>query len=128
MEISRDALLRVVKATRLAYRFAGDLQKALYMSEKPWTVPDEIAGELIVAMFLMSGEKQGVDDDFIDSETIQLLKSNLSDGEVTDRLITMHDGIRQPAPNTISKEALDVLHSVNGGYKYTPEGEWTEGE
>lgn len=133
MEISRDALLRVVKSARLAYRMAGDIQKL--MTEKAWTVADSIFGELADAIYDMLNEK-GTVNEFQNSTTYRLLTGDLSDEAVTDFII-MKSKLEQrifgmknedtvlPKPQIMSKEQWTELHKKNGGYKSTPEGEFS---
>lgn len=128
MTIERDALLRVVKATRMSMNLAEATQK-LFVDEAPWSVADEIAGQLADALFKFSHDKA---ERFSDSTTMRLLKGDLSDDAVTDWFFMMYriDERRnrqeepvQPAPNVISKEELQELYKNNGGYM-SPEGEW----
>ena len=132
MEISRDALLRVVRASRLAYRMAGDIQKL--MTEKTWTVADSIFGELADAIYDMLNEK-GTVNEFMTSTTYRLLTGDLSDEAVTDFIIMKsrlehrvremkNENVDLPAPQIMSKEQWEELYKKNGGYKSTPEGEF----
>ena len=132
MEISRDALLRVVKGTRMSLRLAENM-KALLINKKSGTWADEISGQLSDAVFTMIDEKLHVGQTFEDSMTMRILNGDMSDGAVTDWIMTM-DRVRrrhlnpapaedeQPsAPHTISKERLNELYEQNGGYRYTQE-------
>ena len=133
MEISRDALLRVVKSARFAYRMAGDIQKL--MTEKTWTVADSIFGELADAIYDMLNEK-GTVNEFMTSTTYRLLTGDLSDEAVTDFIIMKsrlehrvremkNENVDLPSPQIMSKEQFDELYKKNGGYKSTPEGEFS---
>lgn len=129
MTIERNALLSVVKAARMALRLAEDTQK-LFVDKAPWSVADEIAGQLADALFKFSHDKA---ERFSDSTTMRLLKGDLNDGAVTDWFLMMYriderrnkqEEPEQPAPNVISKEELQDLYKNNGGY-VSPEGDWT---
>ena len=133
MEISRDALMRVVKAARLACRMAGDIQKL--MTEKTWTVADSIFGELADAIYDMLNEK-GTVNEFTTSTTYRLLTGDLSDEAVTDFIIMKsrlehrvremkNENVDLPSPQIMSKEQFDELYKKNGGYKSTLKGEFS---
>ena len=126
MEIERDALLRVVKATRMAMKLAEDTQK-LFMDNGQWTVADEIAGRLQDALFQMSHDK--ADCPFNKSTTMQVLTSGLDDEAATDWFRMMYrmserlHGMEpekepeQPKPQTIKQEDAYEMYLQNGGYK-----------
>ena len=127
MEISRDAMLRVVKAARMADKLAQDT-KALLMDRNGWTVADEISGFLDDALFNMIGEKLEPGQDFAnDSVTMMLIRSKLSDAEVTDEFISIAEENKPklPKPNLVSRDEFNAMVRKFGGYKAeTPEGEW----
>ena len=133
MEISRDALLRVVKAARMAIKAAETMQ-SLMVEKGGWTWADEIAGQLLDSLFKMSGEQLAVGKDFNkDSMTMRLLTGDMTDGAVADWFIMMskirnkitEETVNQPKPQIVSKEDEQRMYVQSGGYKYTPEGEWT---
>ena len=112
MEISRDALLRVVKATRQSMRFA-EIIGSMLIDHSGWTLPDETAGNLKDALFDMLGESLAPGQQFNDSTTERLLTGDMSDEAVAD-FILMKNRINeriveQPKPNTITKEKLQKL-------------------
>jgi len=130
MEIERDALLQVVKATRMALRLAESTQK-LFLDKAPWSVADEISGQLADALFKVSHDK--ADRPFGDSTTMRLLKGDLSDEAVTDWFYMMYRIDKRlnqqeepvlPKPQTMNKEDVRTMYNANGGYM-SPEGEWT---
>lgn len=126
MEITRDAIMRVVKAARTAQKLADDIRK-LTNDFRSVNVGDDIAGLLADALNMINGEKQGITDEFSDSRTYTwLFRSAMSDGEVTDEFIRMarENGPKIPKPNLISREQFDEMMKSSGGYRYTPEGEW----
>lgn len=129
MEISKDALLRIVKATRASIRLAGETRK-LYGVNGSWTVLDEIAALMCDALQMISGEVLTEKEDFIrDSVVMKLLNGKLaSDEEVAELLADMAE-VRIPAPVVTSLEETEKMYRENGGYKNplteTPEGEWT---
>lgn len=129
MELSRDALLRVVKATRMTMKMAEDMQKLL-LDKNSRTFADEIAGFLKDALFITIGETETKN--FDDSMTMRLLTSDMSDGAVADYIIMMHklrkhiepEEVQQPKPQIASKESMQRMYVQSGGYQYTPEGEF----
>lgn len=132
MEIKKDALLRVVKATRMSMRMA-ECMKGLLADENAWTTADMIAGFLKDALFCIAGEELTVGENFLEnSMTMRLLTGDMDDESVTDWFIMM-DNIRNrhlkpqgeelPKPQTMSKEDMRSLYQKNGGYM-TPEGDW----
>lgn len=114
MEISRDALLRVVKATRQSMRFA-EIIGSMLIDHSGWTLPDEAAGNLKDALFDMLGESLGPGQQFKDSTTERLLTGDMSDEAITDfilmknRLSDRIGTVEQPKPNTITSEQLQKL-------------------
>lgn len=125
MEIQRDALLRVVKAARLSLRMAEDM-KNLLVCHNSRTIPDDISGQLCDALFYMCHEKLESSQDFIrDSETMKLLKSRMSDVDVTDALIQLEKKNAIHVPCTFSREEFNANYEKVGGYRYQiPEGDW----
>ncbi len=111
--MNKDALLRVVKAARMSLKLAEDTKKLL-VNERQQTWADEIAGLLSDALFHFSGDYIGPKQDFErDSRTMNLLRSNLSDGAVTEEFIAM---VQQPRPVFTSPEEFKDLYHRNGGY------------
>lgn len=129
MEISRDALMRVVKATRMSMNLAEAIQR-LMLDKSSRTFADEIAGFLKDALFITIGESETKN--FDDSMTMRLLTSDMSDGAVADYIIMMNkirkhidtEEVQQPKPQTMSKESVQRMYVQSGGYQYTPEGEF----
>lgn len=116
MNISRDALSRVVSATRRVHNISGVI--ATLTNATSENLADHACGELADALFLISGERGS--DDFNCSRTYNLLFSScLSNEEVADELIRMADANKpkQPAPILMTQEEYDALYG-------TPEGEW----
>ena len=130
MEVERDALLRIVKATRLAMKLAEDTRKL--MVEECTTVADRIAGDLEDALFDMIHDKNP--GDFKDSTTDKLLNGPIDDEGVTDTFIMfykvnermdriMQGEAEQPKPQVASEDDFLKMYKKNGGYM-TPEGDW----
>jgi len=125
MEITRDALLRVVKAARVSMKVAETLNQ-LSLEKKSWTWADEIVGGLADALFMMAGETLTPKQDFFDdSQTIRLLKSDMSDGAVTDWFCMMErlnkrtartEEIEQPKPHIFSAEEVERMSKQPGSY------------
>lgn len=124
MEITKDALLRIVKAARLSMSVAENMQRFLTGKGRTWA--DEVEGELEDALFLLCKDHIPEGKDFSASQTMLLLNSDMSDSAVADWIVMM-DKIRtkMPSPNLMSKEETKELYRKNGGYAYTPEGEFT---
>lgn len=120
MEITRDALLRIVKAARAATRLAEDMNKLL-ISQGRDTWADFIEGELADALCEFGGEVLEPHQDFIrDSHTMALLTDpDLSDEEVTAAFIGMHRAHHpeQPKPHFISRD--EMQKQANAGYGYS---------
>lgn len=128
MEITRDALLRVVKSARMADRLARDT-KALLRDQNSWTVADDISSFLDDAIFLMVGEKLDPRQDFVrDSVTMKLIRAeDMSDEEVTEEILRMAEknAPKQPKPNLISRDKFNEMVERCGGYRAgMSEGEW----
>lgn len=132
MEITRDALLRIVKATRMSMALAETLQN-LVVGKGRSTWADEIAGFLKDAVFMMSKEELPSGKSYDDSMTNRILTGDLDDADVTDWILWKNriydrvnpDGkaVQQPAPNIMKPEDMQKLYRKNGGY-LSPEGEW----
>lgn len=126
MEINREVLLRIVKATRASMRMAEDM-RALLVRNNGSTCADEIYGHLVDAVFLISGEVLRPGQSFDDSNTVRILKSDMDDRSCADWFLMM-DKIRkhigepeevwQPVPQTIDPEELAKLRKQNGGYGF----------
>lgn len=129
MNISRDALLKIVRAARAAQKLADNIRH-LTGNSPVENMADSIAGQLADALNMMNGEKLGVADDFRDSRTYTwLYRSAMTDEEVADEFIRMakENEPKMPKPNLISRvQFLDMVRQF-GGYpdlNSTPEGEW----
>ena len=126
MEITRDALMRVVKAARAALSLAETLSKSMdsiLNRRGTTTVADDIAGNLADALFQLSGEKLEPKQDFFnDSQVMGLLMGPRSDDYVTREIEEMHDeATKAPVPQTISAEHIREMFKKNGGYMRMPE-------
>lgn len=99
MEISRETMIKIVKATRLSLRVVEAFE--MLMPSTPMeNVPDWIAGNLMDALFEMCGENLRSDQDFEkDSKTMKILLSEeLADDEATDEFIRMAWENARPKP------------------------------
>ena len=131
MEISRDALLLVIKATRMSMKMT-EAMEAFMIDKKSWTLADEVSAHLKDALFITIGEPENVEKNFEDSMTVRLLTSDMSDGAVADYIIMMNkirkhieqEEVQQPKPQIASKESMQKMYVQSGGYQYTPEGEF----
>ena len=89
MEISKDALLRVVKAARTSLRVSETMRELL--TGKHETYVDHISDALVDALFEISGEKDTTDRCVLDSATMNLLKGDYTDETVMHLIIGMHE-------------------------------------
>lgn len=134
MKISRDALVRVVRAARKTMKMANTMQ-GLMAEKNMETVADIIFGDLADALFYISGETL-VNKSFDESTVMRLLNGDMDDESVADWLIMMSrieerirsgeekkEEVVQPKPCTFSREEFMNTLQRNGGYT-TPEGEW----
>ena len=133
MEISKDAILRVVHAERLAKEVADGL-RMLMSDQSSETKADVLVDNLRDAIFLMAEGNYEHCDDILSSDAMKILEGNMSDEPVADWLIAMDnlhkrmensEEVQQPKPHTLKAEDVEKLYQKSGGYHYnTPEGEW----
>lgn len=134
MEISKDALMRVIKATRLSMKLAEDTQK-LFAEKGSESVADIIAGELADSIYLISNEHLAQTGNFSDSQTMQILKSDIDEKtaaelfEIRNRVygsvFKRKEEPEQPKPHTFERTDFKKMYEQFGGYSHeTPEGEW----
>ena len=122
MEISRDALLRVIRAARDAKRLADILQNIMSMGCHD-TIADRVYGDLADALQMMNRETLDKGTDFGDSRTYTwLFRSSMSDEEVAAEFMRMAGEPKKPA--LMSLEEFDALVQKLGSNAETPEGEW----
>ena len=119
-------------------RLADGISEVL--TRNGFTVVDDVVGFLQDALYTISNEKERngekAEDNFDDSMTMRLLKSDMDDKSVTDWFFMMESintkinaikpqDIQLPPPQIMSKEDMSELYKKNGGYM-SPEGEWTK--
>ena len=124
MEISRDALSRVIKAARMAHDMAETIREMTCGTCR--NKADDISGILEDALFDMNGEKLGVKDDFSESKTYQwLFGCSVPEDRIAGEFIRMaeENKPKQPKPNLINRDQFNAMLKRAGGYS-TPEGEW----
>lgn len=131
MEIGREAVKPIVKAARMAMRLADDLHPIL-MEKHGQTWADEIWGQLADALFIMSNEKLAPGQNFNESNTMLMLKSDNSDGAVADWFIMMDkirkrvselEEVQQPKPQIMEADEVEKLRKQNGGVQYVWDAE-----
>ncbi len=149
MEISEQALARIVSGTRIVMQAEDDMQKFVYGSG---TVLDEARGFLCDGLFLFSGEELKNEEDFdTDSRTMKALRSVLPDVVVAetignlnkehhpDQSLVCTEEPEMPKPFFFRKKTEDMVRQGGGyaagvgyippekanGPKSTPEGEWS---
>ena len=117
MNFERDAILRIVTATRLSMNLANMLSPIAMDSE---TTADRIWGLLGDALFSATGDTNE-HNDFFRTQTYKFLASDdMTDEEVADEFIRMawwRNAVRQPGPILMTDAERNVLYG-------TPEGEW----
>ena len=133
MEISKDAILRVVHAERLAKEVADGL-RMLTSDQSSETKADVLVDNLRDAIFLMAEGNYEHCDDILSSDAMKILEGNMSDLAVTEWMIendrirkrvSEPEEVQQPRPHTLKAEDVEKLYQKSGGYHYnTPEGEW----
>jgi hypothetical protein len=135
LEISKSALLKLVRAARMSLRLADDMKK-LTENGNGLTVADNISGELNDALSLIVGERLSPEQDYLkDSFVLRFLKSNMGDGQVMQAFCAAiawdeargaeGEEVRQPAPVITERRRMRQMVRENGGYLHeTPEGEW----
>lgn len=113
-----ETLTLIIKATRLSLRLADDMQRMLMIGAEN-TIADEIAGFLGDALFRFIGEDPEMCDNFYESETIKLLKSEMPDGDVAREI--MNRQAKLPAPNVNRPDPREA-YAKNGGYIFRKDG------
>ena len=119
----RDALLRVVKAARIAAALAEHTGK-LMVDGSGWSWADEIAANLAEALYIYSGEELGDDKDFLTESKVACMirDAELSDMQMAIAIRLMH------SENTTCRPVISAAGQMPDrevGYHYTPEGEFT---
>lgn len=126
MEISRDSILRVIKATRMSLSMADDMRK-LMVNPKGRTFADVIAGFLSDAVFTFCGEKLRIGQDFFDSRTMKILTDKRAgDDEALREIMRIYrdNHPEQPKPHFTDREEMKKQAAQGCGYM-APEGDWT---
>ena len=121
MNFERDAILRVVMATRLSMNLANMLSPIAMDSE---TIADRIFGLLGDTLFYATRDTNE-HNDFYRTQTYKLLTSDdITDEQATDAFIEMagRNTVRQPEPILMTPEERQVLYGNER--KETPEGGW----
>lgn len=130
--MNRDAVLRVVRASRRAMRLSKILE-GLYVG-KGDNLADEIFGDLSGALFNFIHEKLTPEQRFdTDSTTMRILTGDLNDEAAADAFIMfarIHEKLHaepkeaeQPKPQTMTKEELETFFNQNRDHGYQPGGE-----
>ena len=127
MEISRDALVRVIRAARVAKELADDIRKLNGDTTRD-NRADRIAGDLADALQMMNGESMGVADDFLESQTYGwLFKCSVPEDRIAGEFIRMAEENKPklPKPHLVNRVQFNEMIRKFGGYSaQTPEGEW----
>lgn len=122
MYTTRDAVLRIVKAERLAEEVSEVLRK-LTSNGNGESIADHISGYLADALFILTTDKN--EDNFEDTRTYHILKSGRSDEQATDEFMKMIDRFNVSVrPMTIDRKELERLQKQCPNGYVTPEGEW----
>ena len=128
MEITKDALVRIIKAAHKAKCMSVHIQ-GLMDSKAGWTEADETSSLLVDALVCMTYEMR-VDGKFVsDDERANFIRSNIDSaykhmsadvapGTIADEFMKACPNVRQPAPNTIERESFEEMWKKAGGYLY----------
>lgn len=125
MELTRDALLQVIKAERLSWKLSDGIQCLMAGTGRAWNMADEIHSKLADMIAEISGENRDVD--FEESDTQIVLRSEISNEAVADIIERMADKNepKQPKPNLVNRNQFEEMLKRYGGYNsMTPEGDW----
>ena len=126
MEISRDALLRVVQAARKSREVKETVNKLL-VNPGGMTKADQVSCLLYDALYEFTGEKLTIKNDFMnDSLTMRALTNKMAtDEEVTQMLLAEYwrNHPRQPKTHIIDREEMKKQAEAGCGY-VAPEGDW----
>lgn len=120
----RDALLRIVKATRKIDEYRMAAQKIGLNDEFLY----DAYGDLLDGIFALIGEKLVEPLEFTDSITYSVMSDHgMSDMRKTELLMKEYarNFPEQPAPVLITEKERKQMFKESGGY-YTPEGEWNK--
>ena len=119
MEISRDALMRVVSATRMSISMAEDMRK-LQADPTNRSMADVITGLLTDSLLTFVGEKLDSGQDlWRDSKTIKILTCDLArDEEATQMLLAeyRYNHPQQPKPHFPDREEMKKQAAAGFGY------------
>lgn len=126
MEIKKDALMRMIKATRMALEISENIQKLC--GNESINAADYLSNELIEALYdIVDGRRMNVNDQFTDKEAVKLvMDTELSESDATDALLKLYDQNHpaMPKPNLVNRDKLNEMLD-NCGYRPTAEGEWS---
>ena len=109
--MNEEMVLAIVKATRLTLRMAEDMQNLMASKTKD-TVADQVAGYLGDVLFDLLGEDPETCENFEETETMKLLKSEMPDEDVAKEFM-----VKQPKPN-LDRPDMRTSFAANGGYLY----------
>lgn len=126
MEVGKDAILRVVKAARIAMKISAGVR--MMSGADDTNQADVVFGLLADALYdVIDGKEMKVGEDFGDSEVVRLMENTeLSESETTDDLLKLYEQNHpaMPKPNLVSRDKLNEMLG-NCGYRPTAEGEWS---
>ncbi len=126
MEIGKDAIMRMVRATRMAVEMSENIQKLC--GNDNVNTADYLSNELIEALYdIVDGRRMNVNDQFMDKEAVKLvMDTELSESDAADGLLKLYEQIHpaMPKPNLVSRDKLNEMLG-NCGYRPTAEREWS---
>ena len=128
MEITKDALVRIIKAAHKAKCMSVHIQ-GLMDSKAGWTEADETSSLLVDALVCMTYEMRVDGKPVSDDERAAFIRENIegaynhlpadvAPGMLADDLLKACPNVRQPAPNTMERESFEEMWKKAGGYLY----------
>ena len=122
MNLNRDALMRMVEATRNAMTLSVNIRRMAGTDD--CNSADIIVGELMDALHSVTGGTAlGPDDDFTQMDVYRTITNEMLTNEMVADLFMDMAVPKMPKPNLVSRDRLNEMLD-NCGYRPTPEGEW----
>ena len=132
MEISRDAILRIVRSARMAMKISDGMKALCGVDDI--NAADEVVNELAEVIYeIVDGKLLKFNQDFMSTDVLQLLfNMNKAVDETVDDMMKLYDQNHpaMPKPNLVSRDKLNEMLG-NCGYqcgwqKTNAEGVWID--
>lgn len=125
MEISRDAILRIVRSARMTMKISDGMKALCGVDDI--NAADEVVNELAEVIYeIVDGKQLKFNQDFMSTDVLQLLfNMNKAVDETVDDMMKLYEQNHpeMPKPNLVSRDKLNEMLG-NCGYRPTAEGEW----